>query len=41
MELPPDDREKNNVKAFHGNELIKEHDYALQKADTPRFSVLF
>ena len=36
MELPPDDREKSNVKAFHGNELIKEHDYALQKADTPR-----
>ena len=42
MELPPfeDDRaaltEKKNVNAFHGDELMKEHNYALQKADKPR-----
>ena len=42
MELPPfeDDRaaltEKKNVNAFHGDELMKEHSYALQKADKPR-----
>ena len=42
MEPPPfeDDRvaltEKKNVNAFHGDELMKEHNYALQKADKPR-----
>ena len=42
MELPPfeDDwaalTEKKNVNAFHGGELMKEHNYALQKADKPR-----
>ena len=41
MELPPfeDDRaaltEKKNVNAFHGDEFMKEHNYALQKADKP------
>ena len=25
---------KNNVNVFHGNEWIKEHNYALQNADT-------
>ena len=42
MELPPfeDDRaaltEKKNVNAFHGDELMKEHNHASQKADKPR-----
>ena len=42
MELPPfeDDRaaltEKKIVNAFHGDELMKEHNYALQIADKPR-----
>ena len=27
---------KKNVNAFHGDELMKEHNYALQKADKPR-----
>ena len=42
MELSPfeDDRaaltEKKNVNAFHGDELMKKHNYALQKADKPR-----
>ena len=42
MELPPfeDDRaaltEKKNVNALHGDELMKEHNYALQKANKPR-----
>ena len=43
MEPPPfeDDRaaltdKKKNVNAFHGDELMKEHNYALQKADKPR-----
>ena len=42
MELPPfeDDRaaltEKKNVNALHGDELMKEHNYALQKANKRR-----
>ena len=28
--------EKKNVNAFHGDELMEEHNYALQKADKPR-----
>ena len=42
MELLPfeDDRaaltEKKNVNAFHGDELMKEHNHASQKADKPR-----
>ena len=27
---------KKNFNAFHGDELMKEHNYALQKADKPR-----
>ena len=43
MELPPfeDDRaalteKKKSVNAFHGDELMKEHNHASQKADKPR-----
>ena len=44
MELPPFDSKmiephyprKKTVNAFHGDELMKEHNYALQKADKPR-----